>query len=172
MSVSIASSEIGERNSKRLDKIEQAWFYLYQDLRNFIFYPVQRSRGLAPLLPLDVNQDQEEWLTLLRAGNPNPVGKLRTNLQRVQYVLQDETLIRRTWQDTATLEEQYRREQKLLAGIERIDVRVLPPNATSLTADWPTRWNDPAAVPLAIEVTLVLEDRGELKRLFSIYANQ
>ena len=172
MSISMASSEVGERNAKRLDDIEQAWFYLHQDLRNFIYYRVERSRGLAPLLPLDVNQDQEEWLTLLRAGNPNPVGKLRTNMLRVQYALIDDTLVRRTWQDLATLEEDYHVEQKLLGNIERVEVRVLPPDAGNLKVNWPTRWNQPSSLPLAIEVTLVLPDRGELKRLFSIHEAQ
>ena len=167
ISIASASYEVSEKHSERIESIDQAWFLIKQDLRNILSYKMSRQyQDTIP--PLVFEFGQETWLSLLRGSNPNPLSLLRTELQRVAYKLDEDVIVRYTWNDPAETDFEEAYEQKILSGVEKIEVRGLPPKAQSLKDRWVSEWKEPESLPLALEVTITLEDRGEMKRLFML----
>ena len=169
ISVASASFEISEKHNKRLEQIDRAWFYIRQDLQYILAHPMRQKYG-DQIPPFRVEFGQESWMTLLRSNNPNPLSLLRTEKLRVAYKYEDEVISRHTWPDPADVDWDEATEQKILSGVERLEVRVLPPTAKSLKDRWPDKWIEPEGVPLAVEITLELKDRGEMKRVFTLNA--
>lgn len=155
----------------RLAAIDRTLVMIETDLRNAI-PKVLRARLGEPLPPIFVAQSDDYWLTVMRGGVPNPLYQRRTEEVRVGYRYIDETIWRDIWYNPQKLEQEDARELKLLEGVEFLQVRVLPPSASSLAAGpwldaWPPNTGD-TNLPLAIEVTLTLEDMGEIRRLFML----
>ncbi len=158
----------------RMARIDRAFVLMETDLRNALPKWVQQELG-SPLPPVYVTRSQDYWLTVLRGGMDNPLFQPRTEEVRIGYRWIEQTLWRDTWYNPAQSDQQDARQQKLLTGVTDLRVRVLPPNATSLAAGpWLDAWPQNASptnqqpLPLAVEVTLELEDLGEVMRLFSL----
>lgn len=118
-------------------------------------------------------------LEFTRGGRPNPAGFSRSGLQRVAYVLKDETLVRLSWPvlDRGDDTEPYERE--LVGEVQELELRFL-----DAKGEWQVAWPpDPAlndtgeAVdpelrrPRAVEITLVVDGLGEVPRLFRVADN-
>ena len=156
---------------ERLAAIDRTMVLVENDLRNAV-PKVLKQRFGEPLPPLFVAQSDDYWLTVMRGGMANPLFQRRTEEVRVGYRYIEETIWRDTWYNPAEVEQDQARQQKLLEGVTDMVVRVLPPNASSLAAGpwldaWPANPAEPQ-LPLAIELTLTLEDMGEIKRLFML----
>ncbi len=122
---------------------------------------------------------QAALVTLTRAGWSNPAGVQRAGLQRVSYVLEDKTL-RRDHSPVldATLSNTLVRRE-LLTRVKSVKFRYMDG-----TRHWVEQWPSASLVsqpvtppqpglrerarPLAVEVTLELEDWGKLMRIFEI----
>lgn len=159
----------------RLAAIDRTMVLIETDLRNAI-PKVLKQRFGESLPPLYVAQSDDYWLTVMRGGMANPLYQRRTEEVRVGYRYIEETIWRDTWYNPAETEQDDARQQKLLEGVTDILVRVLPPNASSIAAGpWLDAWPANAGaveLPLAIELTLTLEDMGEIKRLFMLLPGQ
>jgi general secretion pathway protein J len=156
---------------ERLAAIDRTLVLIEGDLRNAI-PKVLRQRFGEPLPPLYVAQSDDYWLTVMRGGMANPLYQRRTEEVRVGYRYVDETIWRDIWYNPTALEQEDARQLKLLEGVTLIQVRVLPPTASSLAAGpwldaWPPNLANPE-LPLAIELTLTLEDMGEIRRVFML----
>ena len=110
-------------------------------------------------------------LELSRAGWSNGAGLPRATGQRVVYRLEDGKLIREHWNvmDPTLATPIVKRE--LLDGVERVQFRYLT-GGREWIEEWPQLGSAGArdfyARPLAIELTLVLEDYGEIRRLVEV----
>jgi general secretion pathway protein J len=108
---------------------------------------------------------------LSRAGWSNGAGLPRGTGQRVVYRLEEGKLVREHWNvmDPALATPLVRRE--LLDGVERVEFRYLTGGREWVT-EWPgfgnTQGLDFTARPLAVEITLELEDYGEIRRLVEV----
>lgn len=109
---------------------------------------------------------------LTRSGWRNPADQIRSNLQRVSYVLEEGTLYREFWTMLDRPDEAPRIRTHLLGNIEKLEIRYLDQSKT-----WHEQWpplglqgGGPVGIPLpvAIELTLELESFGEIKRLLSL----
>jgi general secretion pathway protein J len=157
----------------RLAAIDRAMFVIETDLRNAI--PKVYRQRLGEVLPaLYVAQSDDYWLVVMRGGVDNPLRQRRTEEVRVGYRYLNETIWRDTWHNPLENEEDLAYKQKLLTGVEDILVRVLPDGPGVSIAGgpwfdmWPATGKPPDELPIAIELTLTLEDMGEIKRLFSL----
>jgi len=155
----------------RLAAIDRTLVMIETDLRNAI-PKVLRARLGEPLPPVYVTQSDDYWLTVMRGGMANPLYQKRTEEVRVGYRYLDETIWRDIWYNPMQLEQEEARQLKLLEGVTFLQIRVLPQTATSLAAGpwldaWPPNTGN-TDLPLAIEVTLTLEDMGEIRRLFML----
>lgn len=157
----------------RLAKIERTFVLMENDLRNALPKIVKPSFG-QPLPPVYISlSGSDYWMVLMRGGLANPLHLPRTEDVRVGYRYEEESIWRDTWHNPAQNEQYEARPRKLLEGVTSLTVRVLPRTATSLAAgpwhqDWPRPESGPSLLPLAVEVTVELEDLGEIVRLFSL----
>ena len=113
-------------------------------------------------------------LQLTRRGWDNPRELRRGDLQRVRYVLEDETLWRESWSvlDRVTEEDSWQRTE-LLKGVDRIQLAFLNPGASSasvspLGGEWQDSWEDRERLPRAVDIKIELQQLGEVRRVFSI----
>jgi type II secretion system protein J len=112
-------------------------------------------------------------VTLTRAGWANPAGIQRPALQRVTYILENGTLRREHWPvlDAVMTTTTVRRE--LLDKVKSVTVRYM-----DVSFNWREQWppqalaGDPTANlrlrPIAVEVTLELEDWGKIVRVIEV----
>lgn len=172
-STAITSSEATQEAIDRISKVDRVWVLLETDLRNAI--PAVPEVQGQPLIPaVFVDPSEEYRLTVLRGGYANPLRLPRTEMVRVGYRFQEDenTLWRDTWVNIADNDERNAKPRKVLEGIEEVVIRALPgrSNATVSAGPWSDKW--PALgipqdeLPGAIEVTLKLEDFGEVRRVY------
>lgn len=169
------SAELAHRRTQKtlqnIQRLDRAWLTIESDLRNALGKTMATAYGEAiPAMVID--ESQEEWLTLLRGGRPNPMHFYRSEMARVRYKIEDEILVRELWNDPANMDENLVQTQKLLDGVEEMRVKILPPGARSVKeGPWLDEWPPSqalAALPKALEITMVLKDKGEITRLFAL----
>ena len=118
-------------------------------------------------------------ITFSRAGWSNPAGVQRPAEQRVRYRFIDGSLVREHWLSIDPALNAAPRDRVLLTKVKSVELRFLDPVSRNWREDWPattaTGPVGPANIdqllrtrPLAIEVTIVLDDWGRVQRLFEI----
>ena len=162
-----------ETQSRRLATVQLAVYRLEQDIEQTVPRGIRDEYG-EPQAALLGGALADDRLTLTRAGWDNPLGQPRATLQRVVYRLRDGRLWRLHWPvlDRGGLIEP--RETLLLDRVREFKVRFLvdqddwrdgwPPLPTSNDPDKP----DPDRLPRAVEISLTLEDWGEITRLLPL----
>lgn len=160
-----------QKNLEEMQRLDRAWLTIETDLRNGLGRLFTTAYG-DPIPAMVVDETQEYWMSLLRGGRANPMHFYRSELGRVRYSIEEEILVRELWNDPANLDEDLAHKQFLLRGVEEVRVRLLPPGARSVQdGPWLDEWPPAqalAALPMAIEITLVLKDDGEITRLFNM----
>ncbi len=154
----------------RLQALQFTMRSLVQDLSQLNPRPVREPLGPGFMPALTGGTD----LVFTRGGWMNPVGLDRSTLQRVRYALREGKLYRETWR---VLDAQLYPEpdsKQLLDGVRSFTLRYMN-DGNSWQDNWP-----PAAQggqrtqrelgwrPIAVEVTLDLEDFGKLTRLIEV----
>jgi len=158
-----------ETQGRRLASVQLAVFRLEQDSDEPAPRAVRDEYGdfQNALLGGELAADR---LILTRAGWDNPLGQPRATLQRVAYRLRDGRLWRLYWEvlDRGGLSEP--RETLLLERVREFRVRFL--QTKEWLKEWPPLASDEdharkirEALPRAIEISLTLEDWGEITRL-------
>ena len=103
-------------------------------------------------------------LRFTRGGNFSSLKLDQTELTRVAYSVQDEQLIRSHWRRLDSTQGDQPLRASLLSKVTRLQIRVLDQNNV-WHLDWPLSEN---AKIRALELTLELEDWGEIRRLLSV----
>ncbi len=113
-------------------------------------------------------------VSLTRGGWMNPVGAERSTLQRVRYRLDDGKLLREHWMVLDATLEPEPVKRVLLNGVRSFKLRFYS-DGRNWQDSWPPaslgtersereqRWR-----PIAVEVTLELEDWGTITRLIEV----
>ncbi len=161
-----------ETENRRLAMTQLAFYRLAQDLEQVVQRGVRDEYGEAQPA-LRGNVQDSEALLFTRAGWDNPLGQPRATLQRVAYRLREGRLWRLHWTvlDRGGLTEPH--EIMLLDRVRELRLRFLdqdnvwrndwPPPADN-SSD-PARKPKPDQLPRAVEISLTLEDWGEITRL-------
>ena len=170
-------------NTDRTYEINRAFMILSRDLRQFVNRPVRDEYGeLEPAL--SGGSLARFALSFTRSGWHNPSGYPRSNLQRVNYRLEEDGL----WRDTySVLDRTGSTEPEsvlLLAGVEDLQLRFLGSldqlqvssrGGNLDTADWEESWVQDTSVPglelvppAAVEISLQLESLGEMRRMYAL----
>ena len=181
LSTVITGMESTRENSERAYAINRAWMIITRDLRQFVNRPVRDEFGEAEPA-LQGGTAARFSLSLTRTGWHNPLARPRSNLQRVNYRLEDDAL----WRDSYPVLDRAGDTEPvsvmLLEGVEDFQLVFLPSldlaqgNASSLdTRQWPESWipdsSQPGtelAPPLALQLSLQLSDWGEMRRLYEL----
>jgi general secretion pathway protein J len=173
-SAAISSSEATQETIDRVAAVDRIWVLLENDIRNVIPAMPVSTRD-RPIPPVYVATSDDYRLTLLRAGYANPLHLPRTEVVRVGYRFEDDAIWRDTWIDISESDERKARPQKILDNVEDIFIKVLANQVGRSSVSggpwqesWPLGGQLPQTLPAAIEITLITEDFGEVKRLYSI----
>ena len=156
---------------ERVREVQRAVTLMTTDFRQLTPRPVRAlvGDGYRPAVERDPNAIN--LVELSRDGWPNTIGAPRGSVQRVLYVIEDGKLVRRHWQVTDATLANEPVSRDVLEGVERIEIRYMN-GGREWQAQWPPPGAPPAvslrARPLAIEVTVVLDDYGEIRRLIEV----
>ena len=168
----IRQSEIVESSATRTRAIQSTVQRMAEDFEMLEPRPIREPLGetLEPALRAGGTR-VDTLLDLTRSGWTNPAGLTRSTLQRVTYRLMDNKLERAYWNAldrTLTTEPT---SAVLLDRVRTASFRFMDQNQTWHEQWPPLGYSGPDAVrlrPIAVEVTLELEDWGKLVRLLEV----
>jgi general secretion pathway protein J len=159
----------GERISnaqQRLSDIQFAMAYMAKDMTQLINRKVRDKYG----------DEQEQFmlsenvLQFTHGGWSNFLQQTRSQLQRVEYRLEDEILLREYW---LQLDQGYNDQpvkQSLLDGVEKFEVRLITTGKDKLDA-WPASSSTGQASsspPVAVEISIEMKDFGLVRRIYEV----
>jgi general secretion pathway protein J len=157
----------------RARAVQRAVTRLTQDFAQLEPRPVRDATAATVNPALYLNAGGTYVVELTRAGWSNPAGVSRATLQRVGYRLLDGKLYRDYWTVLDRTLSSTPVEAVLMDKVTAFSLRFMDRNR-----QWQTTW--PAnstggtgitrarSLPLAIEITVTLEDWGELKRVVEV----
>jgi len=170
----LGNREALKAGQERLGALVNTMRIFSQDFGQLAPRPVRSlvGDGADPALLADGRVDA--LVTFTRMGWANPAGLQRPALERVRYVFEDGTLYREHWRvlDTVLGAQPVRR--KLLEHVRGVRFRYME-SGRSWADQWPgiVTGGDPRQPqlrrrPIAVEVTLDLEDYGTLTRIIEV----
>lgn len=121
--------------------------------------PALRSGGLSELL-----------LELTRTGYANPMKLPRSQLQRVGYLLEDETLYRVSWPVLDRAQDSEPRRQTLFNGVDSLTLNFFDKEMKRQTR-WPPQSTDAdgdIGLPKGLEMVIETKTMGNLRRVFRV----
>lgn len=164
-------SEYAEQRLARTREVQRAVQIICQDLAQVEPRPIRQPLGEGWLPALMAGESVESSIEFTRAGWSNTAGLERPTLQRVAYRIDQDGLWRDHWPvlDRTIAEEPVR--HKLLGNVRGVRFRFM-----TAAREWVERWPategrtdaDARLRPAAIEVTLDLEDWGEIRRIVEV----
>jgi general secretion pathway protein J len=167
----LSSREVLDENMTRLAELQRTMLSLGDDLRQATNRGIRDEYGdqKKPFISTPLSTNAGEYpLELTRAGYPNPLGTTRSNLQRVAYLVEDNTLYRLSWTNLDRAPDDQPHKARLCSHIKGLSFRYL-----DFDRNWHDQWpplqsGNAGALPHAVEVTLELTDWGDIIRLYSL----
>ena len=187
----IASVEQMSDATEQLDNVDRVFQLLSSDVNHAVNRPwvdvyAQQQPAFEALFGDRLGQSDAAItgidnyiIRLVRSGWANPLERQRSHLQLVGYrVTQDDNdaekkvLWRDYWAVVDTADVPTVKQRRLLEGIEELRMRFLPPGVDNLSDNawvtgWPPRGEGSTPLPLAIEVVLIMDNMGEITRIFT-----
>ncbi len=170
----------------RLIRIESAVNTLSQDLAQVVDRPIRDEYGDAQPSFIARNTRTDRGMEFTRGGRRNPGGFSRASLQRIGYVLQEDRLLRLSWQVLDRAEDSVPVSQAIVDGLDGFGFRFLDNNG-AWHDDWPPTNTAPMGttssttsvpqangvmkfgIPRAVEVVLEFRNLGRITRLYPLY---
>lgn len=152
----LANNEVMSERGARLSEVQRSMQILQRDLMQLSPRGIRDQLG-DPLEPLLIGADG--MIEFTRFGWRNPLGRPRSELQRVGYIVQDDTLYRAYWMVLDRAPDSEPQLQELLKGVEQAEFFALDRSGNEHSF-WPPAGdfrNDPnlqlAAIVLRIDAT-------------------
>jgi general secretion pathway protein J len=155
----------------RVREVQRAITLIATDFRQLSPRPVRQlvGDGYRPALQRDPNGI--DLVEFSRQGWPNTIGTPRGTVQRVTYLLEANTLVRRNWNVTDATLSNEPVSRDLLTGVDRVDIRYM-----NVGREWQSEWPPLGAAPeialrtrpLAVEIVIVLSDYGQIRRIVEV----
>jgi general secretion pathway protein J len=171
----IAEARVAVGNAEghldRLRHVQRAVQLVTADFRNVTRRSVREPIGDGYRATLMRDPSGVALVELSRAGWSNGAGLPRGTVQRVVYRLEEGKLFREHWNvvDPTLATPLVKRE--LLDGVERVEIRYFTAGREWI-AEWPqvggTGESDFYERPLAVEIKIVLDDYGEIRRVVEV----
>ena len=167
----IDNSQQTDTSMQRLQQVQLAMLKISRDFSQLAQRAIRDEYGNKQDY-IRVGIDTEILIEFSRGGRRNPAQLLRSHIQRVAYKLEENELYRLDWPHLDRTQESLPYETLLLTDVEEASVRFLD-NDNEWHNEWPplnTSVQEGAGSDglTAIEFTLVLQDWGELVRLYLV----
>lgn len=158
----------------RVQAVQNTMRSFVQDFSQLTPRPVREPLGSEYQPAVLARTTTSTEVSLTRGGWMNPAALSRSTLQRVRYALREGKLYRDYWMVLDAQLEPQPQSKELLSGVKSFRLRFMndgrnwqdgwPPPSPSNPPDesW-LRWR-----PIAVEVTLELDDWGTLTRLIEV----
>ncbi|HUG04828.1 MAG TPA: type II secretion system minor pseudopilin GspJ [Steroidobacteraceae bacterium] len=163
--------EMAEGHLARLREVQRAMHLLASDFRTVAPRPVRETIGDGYRAALMRDPNAVALVELTHAGWPNGAGMPRGTVQRVSYRLEERKLIREHWNVTDATLATPPIARELLQDVDSVEIRYMN-NGREWVAEWPPVGSTAdfgfRLRPLAVEITIVLADYGELRRLIEV----
>ncbi|MBL1259103.1 MAG: type II secretion system minor pseudopilin GspJ [Thiotrichaceae bacterium] len=158
----------GDAHSVKLAALQTAFAILERDIEQAVNRSIRDDFGDNQ--PPMVGDDKVIEFT--RTGRRNPGGFSRSNLQRIAYGIEDEQLMRASWQVLDRAQDSEYASGPLLEGVEAIKFSYLD-DQLEWQSEWPVRNltqqnTAPPGLPKAIELIIESEQWGEIRRVFRV----
>jgi general secretion pathway protein J len=167
----VKQSDIVEASNKRSRQVQSAIQRLVQDFATLEPRPVREPLGESFRPALRADARSEELAELTHSSWSNPGGMPRSTLQRVVYRTEDKKLVREYWYVLDRTMAGEPASAVVLNKVERATFRFLDNNRRWHEQWPPIGYSAPDVLrlrPIAVEITLELEDWGEIKRLVEV----
>lgn len=156
------SNEVITEQETKLKRLQRSMMFIERDLRQLVLRPKSSGYGQPPSPALDSGLDSEGVIEFTRAGNSNPMGLLRSSLQRIRYTVEEEKLSRLSWNFVDHIDAEPIK-MLLLENVDSLAFKFLDNKN-----NWQENWASLTENPKAIELTLEHKNWGKIVRLFSI----
>lgn len=176
MREALAHREVIKTRGARLAAVQATMRNFVQDFGQIVPRPVREPIGAGYQGAVMGAAAAMPEVTFTRGGWSNPAGSQRSSLERVRYTLIDGVLYRDHW---LVLDPQLQPEpvrRTLLDGVQAFQVEFMD-DSRAWQASWPPQntintngERQLRARPIAIRVTLTLQDWGTLVRIIEVAA--
>ncbi len=156
------ANEVITAQETKLKKLQRSMMFIERDLRQLVLRSRSAGYGQSPSPALDSGLDSDGVIEFTRAGNSNPTGLVRSSLQRIRYVVEDEKLRRLSWNIVDHIDAEPV-TMLLLENVDSLAFKFLDDKN-----NWQENWSSSTEMPKAIELTLEHKNWGEIVRLFSV----
>jgi general secretion pathway protein J len=164
-------SEIVDTNAARTRMIQSAVQRMAEDFEMIEPRPVREPLGESVEPALQSDKRTETLASLTRSGWSNPAGVSRSTMQRVAYRLEDNKLERAYWNALDRTLSAEPTVATLVDHVRGVTFRFMDQNQS-----WHEQWpplgysgaDAPRLRPIAVEITLDLEDWGKVVRLVEV----
>ncbi len=167
----VTQQTIAQAQILRLSALQRTVRYLTEDFAQLNPRYVRDILGQDKERPLVANFTDGTLVRLSRGGWRNPVPVQRGTLQRVQYRIEDEILVREYWPVMDHPLGMEPRQTELIDGIEEMTIEYLDSQS-----QWRVQWPPLSQLdttggftyPRAVRITLNLVDWGEIVRIVDL----
>jgi len=167
-------------SQQRVTEIQRGMRILAQDFAQIEARATRDTEGNGEMqAAIKASGSDNTLVTFSRTGWSNPAGLQRPAEQRVRYQFIDGSLVREHWLSVDPALNSEPKQRVILTRVKSAEIRFLDPVSRTWRTDWPaatatgpvTPLNVDETLlprPLAIELTVVLEDWGRIQRIFEI----
>lgn len=167
----VEASRVVSEQMSRLQAVQRTVQRLSLDFAQLAPRSVREELGDGRQPALRADGRSLELVELSRGGWSNPLVLSRPGLQRVAYRIDEDRLVRRQWPVMDRTLGTEPAEATLIEGLENIRIRYL-----AAGDEWSEQWPPDAQAgaaglslrPRAVEVVIVLDDLGEIRRLIEV----
>ena len=156
---SLKAEENFDRAMQELETVQMSLAIFQRDVMQLSPRPIRDALGDSESAVILFGGQE---LLFTRGGNFSSLKLDQTELTRVAWSLRDEQLTRSYWQRLDSTQGDQPLGASLLGNVSNLQIRVLDQNGI-----WHRDWPIAASGKIrAVELTLALEDWGEIRRLF------
>lgn len=167
----VNTDAVASKQMNRLSALQKTMLLVQADIEQMRPRPIRDAYGTQqPAMATIINEPYRntDWT---RGGRQTWLNTQSSGLMRVGYGVKENQLLRYQWPVLDQAPDSVPLESALLKDVKNLSFRFLDENKA-----WHNQWPpedfssstppDPAKLPLAVEVTLELEDWGKVTRLF------
>lgn len=172
-----------DRQAQRLAEIQTALMLVSRDVEQTLARGIRNEYGDAQP-PLQGGVKDGPLLEFTRTGWRNPTRLPRSNMQRIAYRIDKDSLMRMSWRVLDRAQDSMPQEAPILGDVTEAQVRFMD-EKLEWHAEWPpanlaaqlgsgatpapsNQGQQPLLLPRAVELVLELEDLGRITRLFAV----